>query len=248
MATPRELALLFLAVLFSPCLVLLFGVLPAEAVPTSYIIEKTTSSYHYNGTLIDSSNQGSVEIGLANTYDVLQNIVVTLSSLDNTNINNSEAYAAVAASPHSGDRTKLYLETNTSNSTTTYFFEQEREIWLAMEFQNEDGGIDLHPGENNVLFFISLNASQNMNGVILYFQSNRDTSGINDSMDILDCGGSTGTAQVIDSDGDGHNDRAVWTGNLWPAANITIRANITPGVHYDPDLLVVDTDSLETKV
>ncbi|MBN2094966.1 MAG: hypothetical protein JW727_02865 [Candidatus Aenigmarchaeota archaeon] len=229
--------------------ILIVGLLALNTVyanPTSYLIEKVAKSVNYDGTTISESNIGSVEVELANNRDVLQNIVITLSSTNGTNLQNTTSFAAVAASPLAGDRTKLYVFTNASNATTSYWFNSSKNISLQMNISNFLGGSDLGPGENTVTFFIMLNATDPMNDVSLTFQARRNTYFQADSMHIFEANATNGAVQISDSDLDGYNDKAAWLGNLHRSANITIVANISGGHNYEADLLSVDTDSSQT--
>jgi len=219
---------------------------PTLANPSSYLIEKTTKTVGYNGTLLNSTSEGSIEVELSNAQDVLQNVVITLSSTQGTNLLNTTAYAAVAASPDAGDRTKLYLSTNEGNSTTTYRFNETSNISLRLDYTNINGGKDLTPDNNMVIFTIFLSSPRTLNNVQLRFQANTHTYLNMDSMNILSGNATTGSVQISDSNGDGNHDTLLWAGNLANSTNITLTASINPGTNYDPDDMAVDIDSGRT--
>jgi hypothetical protein len=240
----RKKSVLLLGAFIAVCIIPGIGL----CVPTSYIIERSLSYSHYNGTLISSSNEGSIEVELANTMDVLQNVVIELSTLNRTNLINSTAYAAVAASPYSGDRTRLYISTNESNEATTYTFSQNKSISIRMGYRNLIGGNDLGPENNTLEFIIHLNASENLNSITANFIANRDVFEGGDSMNIINATSSSGSIEILDSNSNGHFDKAVWTGNLRTYANITLYASIAPDINYDSGILSADIDSQETLV
>lgn len=222
-------------------------IIPAYANPTSYILERTIKNIHYNGSLINDSSEGSVEVETSDTRDVLQNVRIVLSSIGGTNLANSTAYAAVAASPQMGDRTRLYLTTNESNMTTLYRFNNSYNISISISRVNEAGGQDLAPGQNYLVFKIVMEPSQNLSDVQFIFQANRNTFLGTDSMNILEANCTSGSTQVSDSDGDIYYDRVTWSGNLDSQTNISLRSSIISGVNYQSDEMKVDTDSGSTR-
>jgi len=215
--------------------------------PVSYIIEKVSKSVDYNGTILNDSVEGSIEVDVANTYDVLQNVQIIVSSPNGTNLLNTTAYAAVAASPDPGDRTRLYLTTTDGNSTTKYTFNSTYNVSLRLDYANLAGGKDLVPGNNTLVFTLFLNSSQNLNGLTLKFQASTNTlNQSRDSMNIIESSSSAGGIITTDTNGNGDYDRMVWTGDIINPTNITLTARITPDINYPSDDLSINLDSGRT--
>lgn len=216
--------------------------------PVTYMNEEIYAEYYYNGTLITRENRGYVEIDVMNVVDVLRNVFVRLNDTKNTNLETTTAYSAVAASPTSGTRTKLYLSTNVSNESIYYNFYGAPIVNLKLNYENLVGGKDLTSGKNTLNFSLQMNTTglgtgENLSNSHVYVRANRDTSGINDSMDFIDATCSSGSVSLIDSDADGFTDTIRWDGDLVGTIVIYFTAEIYPGVNYPEDFLMVNTDS-----
>ncbi|RLJ01156.1 MAG: hypothetical protein DRP06_00205, partial [Candidatus Aenigmatarchaeota archaeon] len=218
------------------------------ASPATYLTEIATAEFDHNGTLITRANLGYVEVELFNTEDVLQNIELILSNIIGTNLVDREAYAAVAASPSSGDRTRLYLDTTESEETIYYRFNNAPLVTININYWNEIGGKDLAPENNTINFEIFLNASESLNNTEFGLRINRDASGTNDSMNILTVDADSGTVSLVDSDFDGFNDIIQWNGNLNPNVKINFTSEIIQNINYPENHLMIDIDSHESSL
>ncbi len=229
---------IFLTILFTGSVIL--------AYPKTYLTETVNAKFDYNGTLINRENLGYVEVELLNTVDVLQYIRISFKNTSKTKVN--EAYAAVAASPSAGDRTKLYMNTNESNETIYYKFDDAPLVNITINYWNEVGGKDLTPENNTIYFEVFLNASETLNNIKFNLNANKNTLGINDSMNILAVNADSGIVSLIDSDLDGFNDIVQWNGNLNTNTKINFTGEISPDVNYPADDLMVDIDSQKSSL
>ncbi len=218
------------------------------AYPAVYLTETINAEFDHNGTLINRENLGYIEVELFNTEDVLQNIEISLSSATGTNLASSETYAAVAASPSSGDRTRMYLDTDEGNGTIYYKFNDATIVNININYWNEAGGKDLTPENNTIYFEVFLNASETLNNIKFNLNANKNTLGASDSMNILAVGADSGTVFLIDSDLDGFNDIVQWNGNLNTNTRINFTGEIIPDINYPRDYLRVDIDSHESSL
>ena len=235
----KNVVLIFLLILF---------VIPIKASPVAYLTENVNAEFNYNGTLISQENIGYIEVEVPNREDVLQNVKIILSSTAKTNLNSRTAYSAVAASPSSGDKTKLYLNTNESNESIYYKFYDAPIINITLSYENEKGGKDLTPKKNKINFKLFLSANENLNGVEFNIKAKKDTYGENDSLSFISASATTGEVSLIDSDSDGFKDNLKWIGNLRKTATINFTAALSPGINYPEDELTVDIDSKESSL
>ncbi len=218
------------------------------AAPVVYLTETINAEFDYNGTLINQENRGFVEVELFNTEDVLQNIIITLRNTTKTNLTSNETYAAVAASPSAGDKTRIYMDTDEGNGTIYYNFTDDTIVNISINYWNEVGGKDLTPENNTIYFEVFLNASENLNNIKFNLNVNRDTLITSDSMNILAVDADSGIVSLINSDFDGFNDIIQWTGDLNTNTRINFTSTIIPDVNYPRNQLRVDIDSHESSL
>jgi hypothetical protein len=227
---------------------LLYPAVASAGVPTSYITESVDAHYNTDGSLASPVEcLGYVEVEVPNQQDVLQYLVLELSGTGNTNLQSSLAYRGVAASPSSGDRTRLYLNTTSSESNISYEVTAGTApvIYLKLEYANDAGGQDIYSGGLNYFSFnLTVNSTQDLSGLSLYMRFARNTLGLNDSIHIYDVSATSGNAQAQDSDGDGFLDRVYWTGNLLAGVDVRVdfKGQTAPNVNFNENFMYVDLD------
>jgi len=209
--------------------------------PQAYLTEDVSATFS-DSTLVSSAREGYVEVYVDNQEDVLQFVRITLSGTDNTNLISNETYRAVAASPVPGSRTRMYVDTTSGYGLLSYEIDENVAplIEMALDYSNLDGGKDLHSGTNTLFFNLTLNAT-GLSNVNLTVQAKRNNFGDNDSADLFNPHSPYFTPTLVDSDGDGFNDRIIGSGisgYVW----IGFYANITSGINYDDTGLVAELD------
>lgn len=231
----------------SLALVLLYPAVVRADVPSSYITESITATYNPDGSSQGMERIGYVEVDVPNTQDVLQYLELTLSSTTDTNLQSTIAYKGVAASPNSGDRTRLYMNTTASDSNISYEVSASaaRVIYIDMDYTNVAGGQDLFSGGTNYLEFnVTMNSTHDLAGVSAYIRFARNTQVLADSMSAYSVSSTSGSAQRQDSDGDGYYDTVYWTGDLIAGVDVGIdlMGETTPDVNYEENFMSVDLD------
>ncbi len=216
--------------------------------PAAYLTETINVEFDHNGTIINQENRGFIEVELFNTEDVLQNVEISLSNTLGTNLISSETYATVAASPSSGDKTRLYMDTGEGDGTIRYLFNDATLINISINYWNEAGGRDLTPENNTIYFEVFLNASEPLNNIQFNLNIARDTLITSDSMNILAVDSDSGIASLINSDFDSFNDIIQWTGNLNTNTRINFTSKIIPDINYPINQLRIDIDSHESSL
>lgn len=229
--------------LFIPCI---------SAHPVSYLIEEVNASFFYNGSLRENITKiGYIEIDTGNQKDVLQYILINLSSTTGTNLLSPTIYKSVAASPYPGDKTRVYMNTTEGEKSLHYVITDSNLIPiinLKIEYKNWDGGRDLHPDINIIFFNITLNSTHNLSFTTFVFQAAKNIYGNNDSLNIFDESATSGVIQRSDSDGDGFYDKLFWNGSLHTGKNvyITFNATIIPQINFDESIMYINPDSSES--
>lgn len=220
--------------------------------PYPYITESVQANYHPNGTLQSGvTRTGMVEVRLPNTKDVLQYIRLDLSKTQGTNLLSPVAYKDVAASPNPGDRTRMYVNTTANARDISYAITNTSAtpvIRISFTYSNEEGGEEIIAGGDNVFnFTVTMNSSIPVTGVSLYFQTAKNTYGMNDATSFYSTWASGGSIHRQDSDGDVMYDRIYWTGALSPGSNVVLRfkGNITPGYNFNENFMYIDLDGPE---
>ena len=218
--------------------------------PSSHIREEVTASYFPNGTMDGGVGSiGYIEVDVVNTADVLQSIVLELSTTTGTNLLSTTARKNVAASPRTGDRTRIYVNTTDGPQSLVYNITDPdiaAIIRLRLDYQNTLGGTDIHSGGMNTFWFnLTMNTTKDIYNVITNLRFSKDTLGLNDSMNIRNPSSSSGMTQRIDSDWDGFYDEVRWTGDLYAGSSVyfTFLGDITPDVNFDESQMMVDLDS-----
>ncbi len=234
------------------CMFLFALVLPgtASASPVSHITENLVAFYYPNGTLIPPvSRTGTVSVDVNNVQDVMQYIKLNLSGTENTNLQSVEAYAAVAASPNPGDRTRVYVNTTNGPDDMSYQITNTSVtplISIRLDTANTAGGKDIYAGDTNTLFFnLTMNPSTDLPEVKLVLQFRKDVLGGNDAVNLFGESAPFGNTERLDTDYDGVYDRITWTADLPKEtdSSIIFYGNITPGVNFDEGFMYVNLDS-----
>jgi hypothetical protein len=216
--------------------------------PTAYLTETISAYYNYNGTLaVPVSRTGYVEVLVPNTLDVLQYLRGTLSGTTNTNLQSVTVYKDSAASPISGDRTRIYLFTTGSSKDISYSITNSAigpVFATTLSYRNIGGGSDLFDGMNTLGFNLTLTSTAAASGVSLFFRTARDTSGSTDSVDLYDVSATSGSVQSVDTDGDSIRDEILWSGNINPGipVRISFMGRTQPGINFDSALMFLDMD------
>ncbi len=231
---------------------LLYPAVARADVPTSYITEVSGADYNTDGSLVSPVVcLGYVEVEVPNQLDVLQYLVLELSGTANTNLQSTLTYRGVAASPSPGDRTRLYVNTTSSESNISYNITGGvmPVIYLGMEYANDAGGRDIYSGGTNSFSFdLTINSTHDLNGVSVYLRFARNTLGLNDSIHLYGVSPTSGNSDSWDSDGDGFFDMLSWTGPLSAGVDVEIyfRGYITPDVNFNENFMYVDLDQETT--
>jgi hypothetical protein len=218
------------------------------ATPSPYITESVQASYYPNGTLESASATGIVEVGLPNTVDVLQYIRLDLTTATGTNLVSTGAYKNVAASPGTGYRTRMYVNTTDSAQDISYRITDPLltpVIWISFSKSNLLGGGDMAAGGTNVFdFTVTMNSSLPLSGVVMYLRAARNTIGSTDATSFYGASASTGSVSTQDTDGDGMRERIYWSGDLPDSGNVTVtfKGDITPDYNFDESFMYVDFD------
>lgn len=230
----------------------LYPAVAGAGTPTSYISEFVDAHYDTDGSLKSPiRGYGYIEVEVPNGQDVLQYLLLELSGTANTNLQSTNSYRAVAASPFPGDRTRMYVNTTGSDSNISYEIAADVApvIYLQLDYANDAGGRDIYSGgTNNFSFNLTMNSTHDISRATLYLRFARNTLGINDSIHIYwtyaTSEGGGFNAQAQDSDGDGFFDMLYWTGPLYAGVdvNVEFKGHITPGVNFDEDVMYVDLD------
>jgi hypothetical protein len=229
---------------------LLYPAIARADVPSSYITESVSAEYNRDGSLLGPVEMiGYVEVEVPNTQDVLQYLLFNLSTTQNTNLQSSWAYKGVAASPSSGDRTRLYLNTTSSMSNISYEVTNAGLmpiIYLQLDYSNDAGGQDIYSGGDNFFSFnLTINCTHDLSGVsLIYLRFARNTLNLNDSIHLYSVSATSGSAQVQDTDGDGFFDRVYWIGDLLAGVNVYVnfQGMLTPNVNFNENFMYVDFD------
>ena len=233
----------------------LIAVLPAaaSAAPQAYLTENVDASYSYGGSLlVPVSRTGTVEVSAGSMSDVLQQVRLTLSSTEGTNLVSDVSYRNVAASPGGPlERTVIFANTTNSSEDISYRITNESLaplISMSMDYSNQQGGREIAPGTNAFSFVLNMSSSQALAGASLVIQARRNTYGVNDSISFQSASVPSGSYQIIDTDSDGFYDRITWLGDL-PEGSflISFAGTIVPGVNYQENLMMVDTDESLTQ-
>lgn len=227
--------------------ILLFIPISVLADPASYIEEEVKADFLQNGSLNgEVDRKGYVKVSVGNSKDILQQLELTLSSTSSTNLESRKVYRATAASPTGNDKTALYLNTTNSSEALYYIITDSSKtplINVSLEYKNEDGGKDIHEGENEFEFEVTLTSSSNLSDSAYYFQIRKDTYSGNDAMNLFNPV-ATHYKDIgrIDTDGDGIYDRIYWKGDLEKNENLTIvfKGKVEPGVNFDKDYMFLD--------
>ncbi len=238
--------------------------------PRAFVVEQVKANYSTWGSegantysecspAANPCRYGYVEASVPNDWDTLQQVRVTLSSTDETNLEDATAYKNVITSyPTAYSRSKLTCNKTTDgdyyNVTNTT---AAPVIKLKMIYNNSEGGYDIFDAdnmgnsENTLEFNLSLenpSSSVDLPSSQVTIQFSTDTSGSNDVMSIdTDTNSSTsGSTVVSNSDGgDSDDDRIVWTGDLNAGSivYVTWNATLEEGTHIGLGVNSIDTDS-----
>ncbi|MBW6451878.1 MAG: hypothetical protein K0B02_04060 [DPANN group archaeon] len=233
------------------CIYLIICVYPASAIdnPATYLKEEVTYYYNTNGTVAyNVSAEGYIDVEVSNTIDVLQYILLNISDneISNTNVLSKTVYAPVAASPTTGDLTRLFFNTDNNPLDITYKITNSSIIpiiQLKINYFNTKGGSDLYPDDTNIFIFnLSLNSTKTLENVSLTLKIPIDYYGTNDSLNIYNQSTITGNLNLYDYDNDSFYDTLNWTGTLKEDVPISIifYTNITPNINFDENLYVLD--------
>lgn len=216
--------------------------------PASFIREEISAAYFTNGTMDGNVIKiGYVEVDTESDTDVLQTISMELSGTAGTNLQSSTAYKNVAASPYTGDRTRIYVNTTQNPQSLLYNItdpDVAAVLSLKIEYQNSMGGMDIHPGPNTFTFNLTMNTTKDVTNVITNIRFSKDVLGMNDGIDLYNPASSAGSTQIIDSDWDGFYDIVRWQGDMSEGGVVymTFQGNLTPGVNFDEALMMIDMD------
>lgn len=229
---PKVTVLAFIFTLFlfvSPVLALSY--------PEAYIEEKVDAEFYANGSIISERRSGSVKVL---TEDILQDVTLELSSTDGTDLGSPQAYRPALSCP-GGDPTALYLNTTESDKAVDYEIDPSYtpRIEVEVEYENDDGGVEIHSGENNFIFHVNIEASEDLEGAELRFTVPQDTGDSGeDSFNLKDqsCTGNYDYCRRINRDGDGYYESIEWKGDLQEgdSVNVTFKGVTEPGVNFDP--------------
>jgi hypothetical protein len=194
---------------------LLYPAVTRAGVPSSYITENVQVTYAADGSVLQPVERlGYVEVEVPNNQDVLQYIMLDLSGTAGTNLQSVLAYKGVAASPNPGSRTRIYLNTTTSQSNISYEITNTGitpVLYIDLNYSNSAGGQDLFSGGTNTFIFnVTMNSTQAMVGATMTLMFSRNTAGPADSFNLYGAGSSSGSALVQDSDSDGYFDSVQW--------------------------------------
>ncbi|MFC1697165.1 hypothetical protein ACFL1H_02440 [Nanoarchaeota archaeon] len=226
------------------------------AKPTLYHIEEISNLYSQDGSLIDSTQIGYFEVDVNSQNDVLQYVLVNLSTTAGTNLLDTIAYRNTASSPVPGSRTRLFVKTTNSDQDLTYevpgFISPD--IYINVTRRNIDGGgRDLYQFfQNNMTFNITLKANTFLPNSIMRLQLRKDTFNMSsnstsnpgnlsyvltDAMNITNVTCDTHTSfEILDTDSDGWNDLLIWQGDILTTPTlIQFDAHITPDIEYEED-------------
>lgn len=240
-----------IAVGISIVLMFLLTVLPygALAAPSSYIREEVSANFYPNGTMDGNlTSVGYVEVDVENDFDVLQYVSLTLSGTAGTNLQSTNAFSNVAASPFTGDRSRIYVNTTRDYQDTIYNITDPNIasiIKLRLDYNNTMGGHDIYAGGANTFRFnVTMNATGDITGVITNIRFSKDTIGGNDAINLNNPSAASGFSQRIDSDADGFYDIIRWQGDLSEGVPVVISftGTITPGVNFDESFMMVEMD------
>ncbi|MCD6368136.1 MAG: hypothetical protein J7L45_03565 [Candidatus Aenigmarchaeota archaeon] len=206
--------------------------------PTSYLDEKVNAQYFMNGTLENLVKRGYLSVSVGNDEDVLQYIQITLTSTDGTNLLSPTAYRSTASSPYGDDKTNLFF--NTTDSMESSYYEITKNVSLirmSLQYQNKDGGKDLHHGKNILTFRITLTSNVTFSNVTLTLQVRKDVYQGNDAMNIINpVATSYKSLGRKDTDNDGVYDKLTWFGDIDKEVQIVFDGEITPNLNFDENL------------
>lgn len=231
--------------------------LPATvaAAPSAYITENVRASFNTDGT-IDGPvlRSGSVEVSVSNTVDVLQYIVIELSSISGTNIQSNITFRSVISSPvNPGDRTPMFINTTIDPQDISYQILNASAtpvINTSLDYSNGGTGREIN-GTSLFLFNVNLTPDSfiNLPNSRLIFEIALDTLGINDSMNLSGLSSTSGLTNLLDVDLDGFYDHVVWAGDLTPGSSVIVSFTglVIPNLNYDsPSFASVNISNPQT--
>ncbi len=243
-------ALIIILIILTPC--------AYSQAATHYLIEQSRQEFHTNGTLkTPFTAWGHLDIELPNTQDVLQYIRINLSNdyIGKTNIISPETFRDTAASPNSGDRTLMYIDTTEGYSHHYNITDHTLipHINLKLAYRNAEGGHDIHSGPANTIYFkVIVTSDTTIPGAKQYFKI-RENEYLPDSM-ILTSAHATSqtTLQLLDTDADTYADTIYWQGDLTAdtSVNITITGTTQANLNYNRNnqlLELNEQDSLKAQ-
>jgi len=214
----------------------IFGSVYALTGPVVHHTEEIRTIYYANGS--ESLQRiGYVDVELPNNYDVLQQVIVDFSDVDNTDLLRPVAYNSIAASPSNGSKTRLYVDTIVGDKQLYYEINNSDvapKLEINASYANKAGGVDLYSNDNipnayneYMFTFYLHNPSQTLNLSNAYFEVrfNNDTDGSGkDAVNITEI---PADASVLDIDGDGYFDTFQWNGSLLSQGTRTFQFNVT---------------------
>ena len=242
-------------------LVLIYGSSPVLAVvgPSAYLTEHTLAHYNTDGTInplvnytecfdINPCRYGFVQASVPNVNDTLQYVRINLSTISGTNLNSITSYiGALSSSSVANNPSTVYVDAVWGTTDDLYYSITNTNaapvIELSMTYSNVQGGYDLYdednigPGgsSNTVEFALTAtnDGTKTLNDFDITIQFEQDTSGTNDSVNVISdppaTGGTGNTDSVsrVDNDADTFYDAVDWSGDLGDSEFITITFNAT---------------------
>ncbi len=224
---------------------------------TTYLREDVTAEFNYTGEVLSETREGHADVIVPNVGDVLQQVVLNISSTTGTNLQNVKMYRNFVKS--TGEKTRVYANTSADSQSSTYNItdsDTAPTINLSLTHNNSAGGIDLYSNDNspeskNTIYFnLSIqnpSSSRTLNDVEARVEFEKDTVGGNDVVNITSnssSGGSTDYTNRSDTDGDGFYDAVYWKGNIPASTTVVLSFNATveEGVNYGQSENWLDLD------
>jgi len=209
--------------------------------PDTFIREEVNADYLPNGTLLSVSREGSVEVDTGG--EVLKDVSLELDLGEGTNLEDVEAYRPAVSSPVD-DTTPLYVETDDPDNRLSYEIDPDRtpEISVEVDYENSEGGEDIHTGENLFDFDVIIESDEYLEDAELVFQVPTSTGPMGqDSFDLKNhvCTGDYNYCRRVNKEGHDHYyERVEWSGDLYERDHVMIsfQGKTEPGTTFNPDI------------
>ncbi len=223
----------------------------AASGPMARLSEENIVTYFENGSLQSAKQRGWIDVDANNNDDVLQFIELTLSNINNTNLQSNKAKRSVAASAEYGAKTRLLV--NTTENPNDYYYTITSDlprINMKLAYSNLLGGREVYTSEINTLnFSLAVSSNISVKDALMNLNFAKNVLGLNDSLNVTSIDSkSSGETSIMDTDYDGYNDLIEWRTDIETGedAVMIFSAQIIPNENFNTTLLAHDLNGNAT--